>query len=59
LKRVLQLVKHFKIPYGLIINKWDLSKEFSKKIEFFAKEQNIPILGKIPYNEQFVNALVN
>jgi MinD superfamily P-loop ATPase len=59
LKRVLQVVKHFKIPYGLIINKWDLSKDFSKKIELFAKEQKIPILGKIPYDEQFVNALVN
>lgn len=59
LKRVLQVVKHFKIPYGLIINKWDLNKDFSKKIEFFAKEQNILVLGKIPYDEQFVNALVN
>ncbi len=59
LQRVLQVVEHFNIPYGLVINKWDVNKAFTKKIERFAKECKIPILGKLPYDKAFVNALVN
>ena len=59
LKKSLEVVKHFKIPYGLIINKFDINKEFSKKIEKFAKDNNIPLLGKVPYSKEFVSALVN
>jgi len=59
LKRALRTVGHFRIPYGIVINKWDLNKNFSKKIEEFAEKYKIPILGKIPYNKEFVNALVN
>ena len=59
LKRALRTVEHFRIPYGIVINKWDLNKNFSKKIEKFAEKYNIPLLGKIPYKREFVNALVN
>ncbi len=59
LKRALRTVEHFRIPYGVVINKYDINKEFSKKIEIFAKKYKIPLLGKIPYNKEFVNALVN
>jgi len=59
LKKGLKVVEHFRIPYGLVINKFDINEEFSKKIEKFAKENNIHLLGKIPYNKEFVNALVN
>jgi len=59
LKRALQTVEHFRIPYGIVINKYDLNKEFSKKIEKFAEKFKIPLLGKIPYNKNFVHALVN
>jgi len=59
LKKGLEVVEHFKIPYGLVINKFDINKEFSKKIEKFAKENSIPLLGKIPYDKEFVKALVN
>jgi MinD superfamily P-loop ATPase len=58
LKRALRTADHFRIPYGLIINKYDLNKNFTKKIEEFAKKNNIPLLGKIPYNKKFVDALV-
>ncbi|UZE94084.1 MAG: ATP-binding protein [Candidatus Pacearchaeota archaeon] len=59
LQRVLQVVEHFRIPYGIIINKYDLNRKFSKKIENFADKYKIPILGKIPYDKKFVEALVN
>ena len=59
LKRALQVVEHFRIPYGIIINKYDLNQNFTKKIERFMQRNKIPLLGKIPYNKKFVEALVN
>jgi MinD superfamily P-loop ATPase len=59
LKRALQIVEHFRIPYGIIINKYDLNENFSKKIEKFMQKYKIPLLGKIPYDKKFVEALVN
>jgi MinD superfamily P-loop ATPase len=59
LQRVLQVVEHFKIPYGIVINRWDINKAFAKKIENFAEKYKIPILGKLPYDRAFVDALVN
>ncbi|PIT88602.1 MAG: P-loop ATPase [Candidatus Magasanikbacteria bacterium CG10_big_fil_rev_8_21_14_0_10_36_32] len=56
LKRVLYLANHFKIKHGIIINKYDLSKNFCLKIEKFAKKNNILIIGKIPYKKEFVDS---
>ena len=58
MKRALSMVTHFKIPYGIIINKYDINQSNKEKIENFAKEKNIEILAKIPYNKKFVEALV-
>jgi len=58
LKRVLYLANHFKIPHGIVINKYSLSEKFCKKIEKFAQNKKIKILGKIPYAQDFVQATV-
>ena len=58
LKRVLYLANHFGIKHGVVINKSDLAKNFYKKIEKFAKENNIQIIGKIPYRKDFVKSTI-
>ena len=58
LKRVLYLADHFGIKHGIIINKFDLAESFYKKIEKFAKNNNIAILGKIPDRKDFVNSTI-
>ncbi len=58
-KRALDIVGHFGIKSGLVINKFDLNPGFSKKIESFSEKAGIPVLGKIPYDRKFVDALVN
>lgn len=58
LKRVLYLANHFQIKHGIVINKYDLAKEFCLKIEKFAKENNIAIIGKIPYQKDFVDSTI-
>jgi len=56
LKRMLYLAKHFKIPHGIIINKFDLEEQFCEKIVKFAETEKIQIIGKIPYSKKFVDA---
>lgn len=58
LKRVLYLADHFKMKKGILINKFDMAKNFSKEIEKFAKENKIEILGKIPFRKDFVKSTI-
>ncbi|MCK5085139.1 (4Fe-4S)-binding protein, partial [Candidatus Parcubacteria bacterium] len=58
LKRVLYLANHFGIKHGIVINKFDLAKNFCLKIEKFAKKENISIIGKIPYRKDFVDSTI-
>jgi MinD superfamily P-loop ATPase len=58
LKRVLYLANHFEIKHGIVINKFDLEKRFYLKIEQFAKENKIPVIGKIPYRKDFVKSTI-
>ena len=56
LKRILEVVNHFKIPYGVVINKWDIYPKLSKKIEKWAKNK---ILGRISYDKNVIECIVN
>ncbi len=58
LKRVLYLAFHFGIPCGIVINKFDLERNFCLEIEKYAKKNKIPIIGKIPYRNDFVKATI-
>lgn len=58
LKRVLYLARHFRIAHGIVINKYDLAKNFCRKIEKFAARNRIPIIGRIPYHQDFVEAMI-
>ena len=58
LERVLELCHHFKVPAGVIINKFDLSLDKSRSIEKLAEEQDLAILGKIPFSEEFTQAML-
>ena len=58
LKRVLYLASHFGIKYGIVVNKFGLAQNFYKETEKFARENNIPILGKIPYRKDFVRSTI-
>lgn len=59
LKRALSVVRHFGMEHGIVINKSDINPGFTADVEAFASEAGIPILGEIPYDRAFVDALVN
>jgi MinD superfamily P-loop ATPase len=55
IKRVLKVVNHFKIPYGVVINKWDINPGESRKIQNWASDN---FLGKITYDQRIFQAIV-
>lgn len=56
MKRALEVVKHFAIPYSLVINKVGLSKENEDRIR---KELGEIVIGEIPYDEELPKLLAN
>ena len=62
LKLAVKVVQHFNIPFGVVINRDGIG---DKKVEDFCKNQNIPILLKIPERKKIAQlyskgvALVN
>jgi len=59
LTRVHQLVKMFGIPAGCIINKADLNPRVLADLKSFLEDEGISLLGEIPYNEKFTEAVTN
>ncbi len=58
LMRVYELAKHFAVKSYVIINKATINKNLTEKIEKFCKENNIILLGKVPYDKKFYKALI-
>lgn len=59
LKRLIELLRIFKIPSGVIINKFDINADMSRNIEGFIKSEGINILAKIPFSKKFIKAIQN
>lgn len=57
LKRLINLIKIFEFPYGIIINKCDLNEEVTESIKKLAEENSISILGMVPYEQDFIRSL--
>lgn len=58
LKRIIGVAKHFKIPASVCINKYNINLQNSEDIEKFCNENSIDIVGKIPYDKVFTEAMV-
>jgi len=56
LRRILEVINHFSIPYGIVINKWNINPKLSEEIEKWSGKK---FLGKIPYDRKVINAIVN
>ena len=56
--RVIELVNGFDIPVYVVINKYDIHPETSDQIEVFLKDHSIPLVGKIPFTERVVEAMI-
>ena len=58
MKRVAELARHFKVPAMICINKFDLNLTMNEDIERFAENEKIQMLGRIPFDPAFTEAMI-
>ncbi len=58
LDRILDLAGHFKIPGMVLINKHDLNREMTDRIETYCREKGIGVAGRLPYDPVVTEAMV-
>jgi MinD superfamily P-loop ATPase len=58
LERVVEVARQFRAKIFLAVNKADLAEELAETIEAYAREEAIPVLARIPYDEGVVEAQV-
>ncbi|MGL1932546.1 MAG: ATP-binding protein [Desulfotalea sp.] len=58
MKRAMDLLKHFKLPAMVLINKSDINPQMCQNIINEAERQEIKLVGKIPFNKSFVQAMI-
>ena len=56
--RVIEVTKHFNVPSRLVINKYDLNPDMSKKIEEHCGKNGISLIGKVRFDKTVVEAMV-
>ena len=55
--RVADLCDHFKIPTYAVINKCDINLELADRIQEQCRDRRVEVLGSVPFDPVFVNAL--
>ncbi len=50
LKRAIELVQDFKIPFGIVINKFNIDTPFQVEFKKYFNETGFDIIGKIPFD---------
>lgn len=55
--RLVELIRIFDIQAYALINKYDLNRSVSHQIECYLTAQNIPLLAKIPFDSEMVQAM--
>lgn len=58
MERVLETTAHFEVPSAVCINKADIYPDGCREIEETCRINNLPLLGKIPYDVEVTHAMV-
>lgn len=58
MERVAELAAFFKVPAMVSVNKFDLNPEQADAIEAFAREKNVEVMGRVPFDPAFTKAMV-
>ena len=54
--RILDVTKHFGIPSGIVVNKYDLNPNITEEIRALGGKYNAEFIGVIPYDEKVTEA---
>ncbi|MCD6355624.1 MAG: P-loop NTPase [Prolixibacteraceae bacterium] len=58
-KRLVELVNTFNIPIYAVLNKFDLNPQITLKVEKYLSESNIPLIGRLAFDEKMVESMVH
>jgi MinD superfamily P-loop ATPase len=58
MERVAELAAFFKVPAMMCVNKFDLNSSEGEAIEAFARERDISVIGRVPFDPAFTKAMV-
>jgi len=58
MERVAELAAFFKIPAMMCVNKFDLNPSQGEAIEAFARERDVSVIGRVPFDPVFTKAMV-
>lgn len=56
--RVIGVARHFGVSTRLVINKFDLNRRMTEKIEEYCKRNDIEMIGKIAFDDSVVKAMI-
>jgi len=59
MERIIKTASKFQIKTAICVNKYDTNIQNTKKIELYCQRNNIPFLGKIPFDSEAVRAINN
>jgi len=57
MERIINTAEKFQTKIAVCINKYDTNIENTEKIELFCRNNNIPFVGKIPYDSNAIKAI--
>lgn len=58
LERIASLVKHFRMPFSVCVNRFDVNEEITSRIEKKTLELGGTVAGRIPYNKIFTQSQI-
>ena len=58
LERVLDVADHFKIKSLVVVNKYDLNRDMTDKIEKYCESRGVEVVGRIPYDRAVTDAMI-
>jgi MinD superfamily P-loop ATPase len=59
LERAIQLLKHFNVRPFVCVNMYDINEDNTDRILKFCEENDVEVVGKIPFNPVVTEAMVN
>lgn len=58
LERVADLCSYFHVTFAVIVNKYDLNREETERIESFCRQRNFPVIARLPHDPAVTSAMV-
>lgn len=56
LRRLIELITHFRVPAGVLINKYDINEQITTEIEDYARSHGLAVLGRLAYDRDVSRA---